>query len=103
VGTYTLAVLARRHEVPFYVAAPISTFDAGLEDGSGIPIEERDPQEILGWGETRWAPEGTEALHIAFDVTPAELIEGIITEYGIIRPVDRDSVQEMLAKAGELR
>lgn len=94
IGTYGLAVAARAHGVPFYVAAPVSTFDLTLEDGSGIPIEERDPEEICcGFGR-RTAPEGVKVYNPAFDVTPAELIAGIVTENGVISPVNTEMVRK---------
>jgi methylthioribose-1-phosphate isomerase len=96
VGTYGVAVLAKAHHVPFYVAAPVSTFDLTLSDGSGIPIEERDADEIChGFGK-RTAPEGVKVYNPAFDVTPAELIAGIITEHGIISPVNRENVEKVV-------
>ena len=97
IGTYGVAVAAHAHKIPFYVAAPISTFDLTLKTGEEIPIEERDENEITcGFGK-QTAPEGVRAYNPAFDVTPASLIEGIITEKGIIRPVNTQSVQEMVA------
>jgi methylthioribose-1-phosphate isomerase len=86
IGTYTLAVLASRHGIPFYVAAPISTLDPEMAHGDAIPIEERDPQEITCIGGLRVAPEDTAARNYAFDMTPAELISAIITERGVFRP-----------------
>jgi methylthioribose-1-phosphate isomerase len=86
IGTYTHAVLARRHGVPFYVACPLSTLDLTLADGSGIPIEQRAAEEILGYRSERWAPEGVGAANPAFDVTPADLVTAIVTERGIARP-----------------
>jgi methylthioribose-1-phosphate isomerase len=86
IGTYTHAVLAQRHAIPFYVAAPLSTVDLATEGGSAIPIEHRGPEEVVTlWGQ-RIAPPGVDVLHPAFDVTPAELISAIITEQGAIRP-----------------
>ncbi|MCU0897278.1 MAG: S-methyl-5-thioribose-1-phosphate isomerase [Burkholderiales bacterium] len=85
IGTYTLAVLAARHGLPFYVAAPISTIDLAIPDGSGIPIEERDPSEVTGFRDLRWAPEGVAVANPAFDVTPAELVTAIVTEKGAVR------------------
>ncbi len=85
IGTYTLAVLARRHDIPFYVAAPLSTVDLETPDGDAIPIEERSPEEVLSLAGVRIAPEGVDALHPAFDVTPAELVTAIITEAGVAR------------------
>ena len=86
IGTYGLAIIAQAHNVPFYVAAPLSTIDFGLTDGTQIPIEERDPKEIYQIGQTRICPIGTEFYNPAFDVTPAELITAIVTEYGAVAP-----------------
>jgi len=95
IGTYTLAVLAHRHGIPFYVAAPLSTLDLGLPDGSRIPIEERDPGEVTVCGGMRTVPEGVAARNFAFDVTPAELITGIVTERGVARPPYRESLSSL--------
>jgi methylthioribose-1-phosphate isomerase len=96
IGTYGVALLAKAHGIPFYVAAPSSTFDLSIEDGSAIPIEQRDPKEIThGFGRIT-APEGVDVYNPAFDVTPAELIAGIITERGIIRPVNAETIAEVL-------
>jgi len=93
IGTYGVALLAKAHGLPFYVAAPSSTFDLTLADGSAIPIEQRDPREIThGMGHAT-APEGVAAYNPAFDVTPAELIAGIITERGVIAPVNAETVR----------
>ena len=89
IGTYGIAVLARRHGIPFYVAAPISTFDPAIPDGSRIPIEERPAAEVMGYREMRWAPEGVAVRNPAFDVTPAELITGIVCERGLVLQPDR--------------
>jgi methylthioribose-1-phosphate isomerase len=86
IGTYTHAVVAQRHAIPFYVAAPLSTVDLGTPSGDRIPIEYRDPEEVLTLAGQRIAPEGVGALHPAFDVTPAELVTAIITEGGVVRP-----------------
>jgi len=86
IGTYGVAVWANYHKVPFYVAAPVSTFDFTLADGSQIPIEERDPAEVTEIRGCRIAPEACRALNLAFDVTPHNLIAGIITEKGICAP-----------------
>ncbi|MEP6638698.1 MAG: S-methyl-5-thioribose-1-phosphate isomerase [Chloroflexota bacterium] len=85
VGTYPLAVLAARHGIPFYVCAPTSSFDLATPDGSSIEIEERKPEELLEFRGIRIAPAGTEVRNPAFDVTPAELITGIVTEEGVVR------------------
>ena len=97
IGTYALAVLAKRHGIPFYVAAPLSTFDPKIPDGSHIPIEERPAGEVTGYGETRWAPEGVAVRNPAFDVTPAELITGIICEKGVVLAPNRERLQALMS------
>ncbi|MEX1170890.1 MAG: S-methyl-5-thioribose-1-phosphate isomerase [Chloroflexota bacterium] len=84
VGSYPLAVLAARHGIPFYVCAPTSSVDLDTPDGSGIVIEERKPEEVLEFRGVRIAPQGTQVRNPAFDVTPAELISGIVTEEGVV-------------------
>ncbi|MGE0712127.1 MAG: S-methyl-5-thioribose-1-phosphate isomerase [Planctomycetota bacterium] len=96
IGTYTHAVLARQHGVPFYVAAPRSTFDLELASGADIPIEEREPGELTHFNGRRIAAEGARVWNPAFDVTPASLITGIITERGVIQPVDEEHVLALL-------
>ena len=96
IGTYGVAVLARAHGIPFYVAAPSSTFDLSIPDGSAIPIEQRDPREITHGFGRQTAPDGVGVYNPAFDVTPAELIAGIITEKGIIRPVNTQTIAATL-------
>ena len=86
IGTYALAVVAQFHQIPFFVAAPLSTVDFDLPNGCAIPIEERHPSEIYQIGETRVCPTGVEFYNPAFDVTPAELISAIITEQGAFPP-----------------
>jgi methylthioribose-1-phosphate isomerase len=86
IGTYSLALVAKAHSIPFYVAAPLSTIDFSLKDGSGIPIEERDPIEIYQIGDEVICAEGATFYNPAFDVTPAALIAAIITEHGAIAP-----------------
>jgi methylthioribose-1-phosphate isomerase len=86
IGTYGLAVLARHHKVPFYIAAPRSTIDRAIARGDDIPIEERAADEVTGFGASRTAPAGTPVWNPSFDVTPAELISGIITDCGVVRP-----------------
>ena len=98
IGTYAHAVAARRHGIPFYVAAPVSTFDLSIADGSGIPIEEREGAEVTGFQGLRSAPEGVGAWNPAFDVTPAELITAIVTERGVIQPVDEQHVLAIAAR-----
>jgi methylthioribose-1-phosphate isomerase len=100
IGTYALAILARHHGLPFYVAAPSSTFDLETPDGSRIPIEQRPDQEITHGLGGPTAPRGVEAYNPAFDVTPAELISAIITEKGIIEPVNETRIRQVLG-AGE--
>ncbi len=96
IGTYSVAVLARAHDIPFYVAAPSSTFDFSLPSGEAIPIEIRASEEITEGFGRRTAPRGVDAYNPAFDVTPAKLITGIITERGVIRPVNAETVQRLL-------
>jgi methylthioribose-1-phosphate isomerase len=96
IGTYQLAVLAKRHNIPFYVAAPLSTFDPAIPDGSHIPIEERPGAEVTGYGRTRWAPQGVAVRNPAFDVTPAELITGIICEKGVVLQPNRERLAWLL-------
>jgi methylthioribose-1-phosphate isomerase len=97
IGTYGLAVLARAHGIPFYVAAPSSTFDLRLPSGDGIPIEQRDPREVTqGFGK-QTAPDGVAVYNPAFDVTPHPLIAGIVTERGVVRPVNAEKIRAHLA------
>ncbi|MGC8784328.1 MAG: S-methyl-5-thioribose-1-phosphate isomerase [Armatimonadota bacterium] len=104
VGTYSVAVLAKWHGIPFYVAAPVSTVDLSVADGSGIPIEERSPEEVTHLAGVRLAPEGVRVINPAFDVTPAQLVSAIITEEGVARPPYIDSLAQMVAKrSGEVR
>ena len=100
IGTYGVALAAREHGVPFYVVAPLSTFDASLDSGAQIPIEERKPEEITeGFGK-RTAPEGVKVYNPAFDVTPARLVSGIVTEVGLIEQPDMARVEEALTRGG---
>jgi len=98
IGTYNLAIIAKHHGVPFYVAAPLSTFDRSISNGSEIPIEVRDQAEITTINGIPIAPSGAQALNPAFDITPSNLIAGIITEVGILRPPFEASIKEALAK-----
>jgi methylthioribose-1-phosphate isomerase len=98
IGTYTVAVLAHEHKIPFYIAAPLSTIDLATVDGDHIPIEERDRREITHLGSSRLTPEGANIRNPAFDITPYRYITGIITEKGIFGP----PYQESLKRAFEL-
>jgi methylthioribose-1-phosphate isomerase len=102
IGTYSVAVLAREHGVPFYVCAPLSTFDPSIPDGSHIPIEERAAEEVTEGFGTRTAPEGVSVYNPAFDVTPARLVTAIVTEAGVIASPDARSVEAALRSAGRL-
>ncbi len=84
IGTYMVAVLAKRHGIPFYVACPLSTIDLSIAQGKDIPIEERSSDEVMGFRDYRWAPEGVSVRNPAFDVTPAELVTALITEKGVV-------------------
>lgn len=92
IGTYMVAVLARRHEIPFYVACPLSTIDLSIPDGSAIPIEERAVDEVTGFRECQWAAKGVQVRNPAFDVTPAELVTALITEKAVVSQPDRESI-----------
>jgi methylthioribose-1-phosphate isomerase len=97
IGTYGVAVLAKAHGIPFYVAAPVSTFDLSLANGDGIPIEQRLALEVThGFGK-QTAPEGVSVYNPAFDVTPHDLIAGLITERGVIQPVTPESIRERIS------
>ena len=98
IGTYTLAVLARRHALPFYVAAPLSTFDLSIADGASIPIEERAADEVTGYRGIRWAPNGVAVRNPAFDVTPADLVTGLITERGVLSAPSRIGIAELFSR-----
>ncbi len=98
IGTYNVAVLADKHRIPFYVAAPCSTIDLALSTGKEIPIEERDSREITELFGHRIAPAGIGVYAPAFDITPNELVSGIITEYGILRPPYSASIEALLSE-----
>ncbi|HJN47079.1 MAG: S-methyl-5-thioribose-1-phosphate isomerase [Acidobacteria bacterium] len=98
IGTYTVAVLAREHNVPFYVAAPVSTIDLSTPDGAGIPIEERDAKEITHIGSSQLTPDGALVWNPAFDVTPSRFVAGIITEHGICRPPFTESLKDVCSQ-----
>ena len=101
IGTYALAVLAREHRVPFYIAAPRSTFDFSLASGEEIPIEERDGGEITRGFGRQTAPDGIGTWNPAFDVTPAELITALVTERGVIEPVTSQQIAKVLGTDGD--
>jgi len=96
IGTYSLAVLAKKNNVPFYVAAPISTIDPTIKSGDEIPIEERRAEEVTHCGGNRIAPEGVKVLNPAFDVTENSLITAIITEKGVIKPPFEENIKKIL-------
>jgi methylthioribose-1-phosphate isomerase len=96
IGTYMVAVLARRHNIPFYVACPLSTIDMSIASGKDIPIEERSAEEVKGFRDTHWAAEGVTIRNPAFDVTPAELVTGLITEKGVVIQPDRNKMQALM-------
>ena len=95
IGTYSLAVLARHHKIPFYIVAPQSTFDLKTKNGKGIPIEERKPEEVTHIGGYVTAPAGVKVFNPAFDVTNQELISGIVTERGVIRKPYRQNIKKI--------
>lgn len=99
IGTYTVATMAAAHGIPFYVAAPTSTIDLTLADGGSIPIEERSPDEVTGYGDYKWTPPGVAAANPAFDITPNSLIGAIITELGVVRPPFSDTFKSTLSAA----
>ena len=95
IGTYTLAVLAERHGIPFYVAAPLSTIDVSVADGAAIPIEERGAAEVTGYAGVRWAPEGVAVANPAFDITPAALVSALFTEKGVVERPDAAKIRAL--------
>ncbi|GAB4120187.1 MAG: S-methyl-5-thioribose-1-phosphate isomerase [Sideroxydans sp.] len=95
IGTYMVAVLARRHNIPFYVACPLSTIDLNIATGQDIPIEERAVEEVKGFREMHWAAEGVKIRNPAFDVTPAELVTGLITEKGVVLAPDAQGLRRL--------
>ena len=99
VGTYSLSVLAQHHRIPFYVAAPSSTFDLSIENGAQIPIEQRNASEVTWLGDKHVAPDGVDVYNPAFDVTPAENITAIITEKGVIEKPNTDRIGGLFKEA----
>lgn len=97
IGTYMVAVLARRHNIPFYVACPLSTIDLNIASGDDIPIEERSVEEVKGFRDYHWAAEGVQIRNPAFDVTPAELVTGLITEKGVVSQPNKESIARLFS------
>jgi methylthioribose-1-phosphate isomerase len=97
IGTYMVAVLAKRHNIPFYVACPLSTIDLSIATGKDIPIEERSVDEVKGFRDYHWAAEGVKIRNPAFDVTPAELVTGLITEKGVVLQPDVQSIRKLMS------
>ena len=95
IGTYMVAVLAQRHGIPFYVACPLSTIDLSIPDGNAIPIEERAANEVTGFRDCQWAAKGVQVRNPAFDVTPAELVTALITEKGVVRHPNSESLARL--------
>jgi methylthioribose-1-phosphate isomerase len=96
IGTYSLSVLAKHHGIPFYIAAPSTTFDLSIAGGAEVPIEQRDPVEITWFGNVQTVPDGVLVYNPAFDVTPAGNITALITEKGVVEAPDRDSIAALL-------
>jgi methylthioribose-1-phosphate isomerase len=99
IGTYSLAVLARQHGIPFYVAGPLSTFDPGTPDGAGIVVEERSADEVRRFAGQPSAPADAAVWNPAFDVTPAGLISSFVTEVGVLMPPFRESIARVMQEA----
>ena len=97
IGTYGVALAAKAHGIPFYIAAPTSTFDFSIATGAQIPIEERKADEVRHFRSEQTAPEGVAVFNPAFDVTPAELITGIITEHGVLKAPYTESIKKLQA------
>jgi methylthioribose-1-phosphate isomerase len=95
IGSYQLAVIAKENKIPFYVAAPLSTFDLDLKNGDMIPIEEREPGEVISFAGNLLGPEGVDAFNPAFDITPAKYISAIVTEKGVLRSPYRSSIRDL--------
>ncbi|MBI5753329.1 MAG: S-methyl-5-thioribose-1-phosphate isomerase [Hydrogenophilales bacterium] len=97
IGTYMVAVLARRHGIPFYVACPLSTIDRSIASGADIPIEERAPEEVSGFRDCQWAAPGVAIRNPAFDVTPADLVTGLITEKGVVLSPNSEKIAKLFS------
>jgi methylthioribose-1-phosphate isomerase len=98
IGTYPLAVLAQRHRIPFYVAAPLSTIDLKTKNGGAIPIEERAASEVTGYAGVRWAPHGVAVANPAFDITPAKLVSALFTEKGVTKRPDAARIRGLFKR-----
>lgn len=96
IGTYPVSILAKHHDIPFYVAAPLSTLDLKIPDGSHIPIEQRNPEEVTHIGGARMVPDGVSVFNPAFDVTPNEFVTAIITDAGVARPPYTESLAGLM-------
>jgi methylthioribose-1-phosphate isomerase len=101
IGTYSLAVLAHVHNIPFYFVAPTSTIDLATPSGAHIPIEERNPAEVTTYGGARVAPEGIAVVNPAFDVTPGRLVTAIVTEQGVVYPPFEEHLARVVARAAQ--
>ena len=97
IGTYMVAVLAKRHNIPFYVACPLSTIDLTFPEGSSIPIEERAAEEVTGFREFQWAAKGVKVRNPSFDITPAELVTALITEKGIVSQPNKERIANLFS------
>ncbi len=95
IGTYMVAVLAKEHGIPFYVACPLSTIDMSVESGADIPIEERSENEVLGYRDIKWAADGVKVRNPAFDVTPARFVTALITEVGIVESPNKSKLEKL--------
>ena len=102
IGTYSIAVLAKEHGIPFYVAAPLSTIDINIPSGAEIPIEERDEIEVTFLGSERIAPKGVKVANPAFDITLRRYVAGLITDAGIIKPPYRENIKTVMRKLGQI-
>jgi methylthioribose-1-phosphate isomerase len=100
IGTYMVAVLARHHGIPFYVACPLSTIDLAIAHGDAIPIEERAPEEVTGFRDYQWAAQGVSVRNPAFDVTPAELVTALITEKAVVQQPNRERIAALFRMPG---
>ncbi len=98
IGTYSLAVNARAHGIKFMVVAPVNTIDPHTMSGTDIPIEDRGPEEVLSFAGVPVAAEGADAVNPVFDITPAELVDYLVTEHGVVEKPDREKIGQILAK-----